>query len=701
MILKFSRLFFLVLIVTLPYTAIAAESYTYLEPPGHDVVAASFTQDSKRIISIDYKGVLLEWDFLNDRIVQRREMAKEVSSECVLLTPDGDWAAVADVKAEVTLHNVQSGFSKKISCPLQPDTGDKKRFPSAIAISGDAKKIYLIDNYGALYRSLDGKAFVPFGPLVTTYSRYSEPTAMTLSPVGTTIALSKGGEVITIDTVSGETLATMRHTLAGVANRISFSADGRYVTAGIPIRFSAGVAVSEFPVWEAATGRLVQSVDFNDGLPYYAGFSRDGKYLFTAASQYSSIIERSNGRQIARFEPKRSRYHGMSESADGGFLLIAESNGVQLYDYRQLLAGKTPPPLVSLGKRRPDVQALAFSPDNTSLLISYSGTPLQQFDLKKGRLEKLESTDTDYLQLDFSSDGTRLFGFGRDGMAIWSYPSMEKIKQADHSKQTYGVLYSDDSSQALVLDSSYRHNNDWYTRTIRYDMKTGKILKKTLLENLPTRASMNDLICADFAANKAVFQMHSAFLYSLDDGSILQEFPYPPAKEKQWLSDWESSWRFDCASMTFIPTTALTKNALIPSKTKWHYASTRDGKTRAIMYLDVMDKTDASVRLYDRDEKEIGRFATFVSPLFGGNNAQNMVLSDNGALLAIGTERGDVGLYETATGKLMGRYYFFTDKEWAWVAADGALNGSDKGKNRMHKVAAPQYTDAVGIKRKP
>ncbi len=687
MIFKCIRLFFTAFILSLPYSAKAAESpYTYLEPPAHNVVAARFTQDSKRVISLDYKGVLIEWDFLNDRILQRRELAQEVSHECALLTSDGNWAAVADVDAEVTLHNVQRGISKKISCALQPNTSDKMRFPAAMAISGDAAKIYLIDNYGTLYRSLDGKEFMSFGPPVTTYSRYTEPTAMTLSPNGTTIALSKGGEIVIINTVSGQTLATMGHKLGGAANRISFSADGRYITAGMPIRFSAGVAVSEYPVWESATGKLVQSVDFNDGLPFYGGFSRDGKYLFTAASQHSSIIELSTGKQIARFEPKGTSYYDMGESPDGKFLLIAESKGVQIYDYRQLLAGKTPPAYASLEKRRPTIQALAFSPDSSSLLISHRGTPLQQFNLKKGQLEKLAATDTDYFQLNFSSDGTRLFGFGRDGMVIWRYPSMEKIKLVERSQQTNGILYSDGSSQALVLNNRYRHNGEWYAMVSRYDMTTGQLLKDTLLENLPTNASVNYLICADFTTNRAVFQMHSAFLYSLDDGSILKEFPYPPAKEKQWLSDWESSWRFNCASMTFVPTTPLTERARIPSAAEHDYASSRDGNTRAVMYLDAMDKTDTTVRLYDRDEKEIGRFATFASPIFGGNMEQNLVFSNNGAFLAIGTELGDVGIYETSTGKLMGRYYFFMDKEWAWVAADGSLSGSEKGKNRLHKV---------------
>ncbi len=686
---------FIVILLMLPLASLAADrGYTYLEPPDHNVVAARFTQDSARIISLDYKGVLIEWDFRQDRIIQRHELGKEIAHECALLTPDSRWAVVADIDAEITLYNVQSGVGRTISCALHPDTGNKMRFPAAMAINGDATRIYLIDNYGSLYRSLDGKPFEFFGPESNRYSRYSEPSAMALSPDGATIAVSKGGDVITINAASGEPLATMRHTLGGAATRISFSADGRFLTAGIPIRFSAGVAVSEFPVWEAASGKLVESVNFNDGLPFYAGFSRDGKYLFTAASAWSSVIERSSGTQIARFEPKGTSYYDMSESPDGKFLLIAESKGVQIYDYRQLLASKTPPPLATLEKRRPSVQALTFSPDGTSLLISHTGTPLQLFDLKKQRLEKLAPSPSDYFRLDFSSDGKRLFAFGRDGIFIWRYPSLEKINNMKR-RLSGGILYSADTSQALVLDSSYRVNGEWYAHVTRYDMITGKVLKETLLDNLPTKASMNHLICADFAANKAVFQMHSAFLYSLDDGSILQEFPYPPAKEGQWLSDWESAWRFDCASMKFVPTTPVTEHARVPSNNRYHYASSNDKSVRAIIYQDVRDKTDSSVRLYDREEREIGRFATIASPLFGGNDAQILALSHNGALLAIGTELGDVGVYETATGKLLGRYFFFTDKEWAWLAGDGTLTGSEKGIGRLHKIPPTQKKETA------
>jgi hypothetical protein len=261
-------------------------------------------------------------------------------------------------------------------------------------------------------------------------------------------------------------------------------------------------------------------------------------------------------------------------------------------------------------------------------------------------------------------------------------------------RQNNGMLYSADTSQALVLSTNYRINGEWYAHVTRYDMITGKVLQETLLDNLPTKASMNHLICADFAANKGVFQMHSAFLYSLDDGSILQEFPYPPAKENQGLSEWESAWSFDCATMKYVPTTPVTEGARIPSNTKWHYASSRDKSVRAIIYPDVMDETDSSVRLYDREEREIGRFVTFASPLFGGNDAQILTLSDNGSLLAMGTERGDVGVYETATGKLLGRYFIFTDKEWAWLAGDGTLTGSEKGMGRFHKLP-PQKPEAA------
>ncbi len=71
---------FLFFLLVIPFASLAADTgYTYLEPPDRSVVAARFTPDSTRIISLDYKGVLIEWDFRQDRIIQRHELGKKIA----------------------------------------------------------------------------------------------------------------------------------------------------------------------------------------------------------------------------------------------------------------------------------------------------------------------------------------------------------------------------------------------------------------------------------------------------------------------------------------------------------------------------------------------------------------------------------------------------------------------------------------------
>lgn len=42
-----------------------------MEPHYDNVLGARFTPDSRRTVSVDDRGVLIEWDFINKRIVRR------------------------------------------------------------------------------------------------------------------------------------------------------------------------------------------------------------------------------------------------------------------------------------------------------------------------------------------------------------------------------------------------------------------------------------------------------------------------------------------------------------------------------------------------------------------------------------------------------------------------------------------------------
>lgn len=674
--------------LVLPDRSLAsANSYTYLEPYRYNVMAARFTPDSKRIVALGDRGVLIEWNFLQNRIISRRELGKDISDTCSILASDGRWALVADGNSAVVRHDVTNNASIRIPVTLLPGSGDKPRSPAVLASSDDTATIYLADNYGALYRSRNQGAFVPLGPAATSHSHHDVPYAMALSPDGAMLALSKGSTIFTINTTDGTRLATMRHRLSGTAIRLSFSPDSKQLTAGIPVRFDAGVAVSELPIWDAATGRLVKDVETGSGLPFYAGFSNDGKYLFAATNNTAMVIDRKTGKQLASFIPEGSNAgrFDMRESPDGTYLLITGASGLlQVYDYRKLLNGSMDAPHAALTRQRASLYGFTFSPDSRSLLLSFIKQPLQRLDLKTYRTEQLSSTNKAYEHLLFTSDGSRLVGLDFDALTIWSYPAMTVAAHTERQQQVSGFIMSEDSKQLLVLNNRYR---TVHAQVMRYDVQNGTLLQKLVLEKPSQNASMNHLLCVDFNNNTAVFQMYNAFLYSVKDGSVLQQFPFPQRPDG-YTSDWEEAWRFDCSSMAFVATTPATKGARIPSAPKWHYARSRDKKVTAAMYQDTDGKTDRSVRLYYRNGRETGHFTTFASPRFGNNSVNKLSLSDNGALLAVATEQNDIGIYETATGKLLGRYYFFNDGEWVWVASDGTLHGSDEGKSRLHIVSA-------------
>ncbi len=672
--------------------ALAASTPKLLEPHHDHVTAARFTADGARTVSLDNSGRVVEWDFKKQRIVASEKLRELRGGKMGILSGDGRYALLSDIKGRVTLHDLKKKSTTTIPCTLLQGDGKKTRSVAALAINDDATISILADTWNNLYRSEKGGAFTPIGTPQDTYTKNGEPHCMAMSPDGRMVVLSTGAQLRGYDTKTGAEVRYFSHRREGWASSISFSHDGRYLTAAMPIRFAAGVAIGEFTVWEVESGNLAHSFDLDDGLPFYAGFSRDGRYLFSGASRLCSVIDLQSGRQIVKFSPDKASTNrtDMRESPDGRYLLVAGLKGMlMVYDYRQLLAGKTPQPLASLESRRTSVAALAFSADGATLAITHAhSSAVQLFDLKNRTLARQISGNEPYSRLRFSSDGARLTGAGREEITIWRYPSLEPVGTLKR-RYTPQLLFSADGNRALAMDNqvraSARHKDkrgrgDWLSEVTEYDLVTAREVRSTVLENISTGANVYHLLCVDFEKQIAAFRLYPAFVYSLKDGSLLREVKRPKAPESEWLSIWEGKWRFDCDRLDFVPASPELPNT--PADWQRDYAESADGRIRA--RIDSLE--DATVTIYDSTGKEQNRFKTIATPWDRGSRSSAVALAPDGSLLAVGTELGDIAIYDTTQGKQLGRYIYFSDGEWCWISSDGAINGSGAGILRLEML---------------
>lgn len=679
----------LLMTLAIAVSAAAAAGTPKLLEPHHDhVVAARFNSDGTRTISLDDSGQVVEWDFKKQRIIASARLRELRAGNKGILSSDGRYALLSDSRGHVTLHDLKKKSTKTIPCSLLPNNGKESRSVAALAMNDDATLIILADNYNNLYRSEKGGGFTPIGTPRNTYVKHSEPHCMALSPDGRMVVVSSDAQLRGFDTKNGAEVRYFAHKREGWASSINFSPDGRYLTAAMPIRFSAGVAIGEFPVWEVASGKLAHSFDLDDGLPFYAGFSRDGRYLFTGASRLCSVVDLQSGRQIVKFSPDQAstNRNDMRESPDGRYLLVAGLKGqLLIYDYRQLLEGKTPPVLASLESQRTSVAALAFSADGATLAITHNrSNAVQLFDLKSRTLARQIKGNAPYSRLRFSTDGARLTGAAREEIAVWRYPSLEPVGNLKR-RYTPQLLFSPDGNRALAMDNQLWANGnslrgDRLSEVTEYDLVNAREVRSTLLKNINTGANVYHLLCVDFDKQIAAFKLYSAFVYSLKDGSLLREVKMPKAPESEWLTIWEGKWRFDCDRLDFVPASPDLTNT--PADWQRDHAESANSRTR--VRIDSLE--DATVTIYDNAGKQRNSFKTIATPWDRENRSSAVALSPDGSLLAVGTELGDVALYDAAKGKELGRYIYFSDGEWSWVAPDGTVNGSEAGMSRLEML---------------
>lgn len=692
---------FVAFLLLLPLTLHAENlRYTVIEPHHHNVYAARFTPDGMRTVSVDDDGVLIEWDFISKRIVRRAKAPFTPADMGIALTRDAAKAAFVGKDGKTVIYDLAARSFTEIPFAM-PAGKDAEREACCIAISDDGKVVFVGDNQGAVYRSENGAPFAQFSPTGKLNRQEEQITALALSPDGKTLAVGRLGMIKLIHAESGEPVWMLPHDQISFSVTISFSPDSTLVSAGIPGRISFGHANQELPVWEVQSGRKLHSFTMADGMAYFGGFSRDNKLALCASSRSAYLFDLATGKQVGSTlkptEKPDARWQ-MDTSPDGKYLLVSGGDGLlQVYETARILSDKEPKALASLESRVSMVEALAFSPDGGALLISYKEASPQVFDLNEKKLRERLKCNHDVREFLFSAGETKVLAAGPYFIGQWSWPKLEPLPTVEftNGERNYEQKISPDGASAVVLANDvlkFEDGINWMIpELLVVDLNKGTIPQKYLLRDLQdTIARFYRLACVDFTTNSATVidsdgrgqdadgrrpstwnSPTRALIYSLADGKQLRIID----------SKTDKAGTFDCDKMVFKPRNEEGEPEQKPLHFYKNFVSGRF----------LLRSDDGSVTVIDREKDKPWRLKTFATTFHGWENSNQiecMAISADGRLLAIGTNKGDVGLYDVKKGKWLGTYLYLGYKEWIWYTADGIINASKGGSELVRKVIA-------------
>jgi WD40 repeat protein len=457
---------------------------------GHvgEVFAVDYRGDGERIASAGEDGGVRIWDVATGKLMHRLDAAAGPVAD-VQFSPDGRQLATAGWDHTVRLWNVDAGTPAAVF-------RDHADLVTCVAFSPDGRRLASggNDNTARIRllekteadgsrplviqggrRPVQDLAFSPDGARLATAHLDGEAKiwdshlgqeapsivvdprgalhALAFAPDGRTIAVA--GERSHVDVYDGKRNRLRRlEGHAGAVTALAYSPDGRSIV-------SAGDDRS-VRVWNAATGKLSQTLEGHAKPVKSVTFSSDGKLLATGAGVFFPISDGevklwdpSTGRELRTLVGTEAGVTSVSFSPDGKRLAVtsAQQQTVVLWE---TATGKQ---LATLAGHRELVTRVKFSPDGFRLATcSHDGTA--RLWEPENRLETalLAGHSDEVLDIAFSPDGRRLATASKDrAVKIWDVETgQETLTLAGHDGPVQAVAFSPDGTRLISAGADGR-----------------------------------------------------------------------------------------------------------------------------------------------------------------------------------------------------------------------------------------------------
>jgi WD40 repeat protein len=278
------------------------------------------------------------------------------------------------------------------------------------------------------------------------------------SPDGRALAsCSYDGTIKIWDAAAGRVI----NTLAGHDNwvfSVCWSRDGT--------RLASGSEDRSVKLWESATGRVVNTLTGHDGRVLSVSWSPDGTRLASGSSDRTvKVWEVSSGRVLSTLAGHDNFVFSVCWSPDG--MLLASGSEDRTVKLWESATGRVVNTLTGHDDR---VLSVSWSPDGTRLASGSFDRTVKVWEAPSGRMLNTLSHDNSVFSVAWSPDGTRLASGSEDrSVKVWESPTDRLLTTlSGHDNAVYSVAWSPDGRR-LASGS--------YDQTVKiWEAATGRLL---------------------------------------------------------------------------------------------------------------------------------------------------------------------------------------------------------------------------------
>ncbi|MFL6274811.1 MAG: protein kinase domain-containing protein [Blastocatellia bacterium] len=421
----------------------AATGKELLALRGHTmwINAVAFSPDGKRLATASGDGTARLWD-----VETGEEIATLVGHQgrvnAVVFSPDGKQLFTGSDDKKVKVWDTTSG--REITT-----FSGQGAWRRSITISPDGKR--LATAYGGMVTLWDtstGKEIAAFN------AHRDQVNSVKFSPDGKLLATASADKTASIlDAATGKEIMVLRGHTSWV-NCVAFSPDGQ--------RLATGSGDRTIRLWDIATGQELASLRGHLRAVESVAFSLDGQSLFSASLDHTvKAWSLANRKEPMIIKPGWSL----------GLYSQAGQEMIEISDHKIKLWN------IASGKEGPDfpcsllnVEGLALSPDEQTLIIGLRNGTVKAFDMVTGQETVSFGGHAGIVRaMSYSPDGKLIATGGFDGIIkLWDATTYQEVASFKaHDRRIFCLAFSPDGKQLATGGGDDHLIKTWDVASIR------------------------------------------------------------------------------------------------------------------------------------------------------------------------------------------------------------------------------------------